>query len=1246
MKKAIITLLLSLGTSAWFAASAYVGLFTVSKNEIYGSYFVKKIWLDNYQVPLVTITEASYIETALTVDAILSSPDKVEVQIGMERKRPFALVRIPAFSAGMAGKAQQLSSFKLTLIEDPQTNNKTTAAKPTADVTKSVLSTGTWYKIGVTNTGFHKIDATFIASLGLSPTDVNPANVRIFGSGGRMLPKANYVPRPADLQENAVAVYDDGNNIFDAGDQVIFYGVGPMGWDADAVHKRFTHLKNLYTDTGYYFITFDQGAALRVSEQPATAAGNITVTDYDYYDVHDIDLVNDAGIGATWFGEQFNALAGSLTQTFRFDPGAAISNVYCRVSLGATGPANNSFSVSLNGNNLGTIAYQNGTTESVLMQIREMDWATAFNATSVNIGLTFTPSDSRSIGYLNFVEINARRPLVINTPQLGFRDLQSIGPGNIADYTLQAANSNTRVWDVTDPHIPVLLNGTLNGYNYIFSRDAQTLHEFAVSNGTNFYSPVHAGKVANQNLHGTGQIDDIIVAHRAFLPQAQALAEYHRVHDNLVVVVTTPEEIYNEFSSGAQDICGIRDFVRMFYKRAGPDTSLMPQYLTLFGGASYDYKNRLANNSNFVPVFESAESSDNISAFSTDDFYGFLDDSENIENNGHPNTLDVGVGRLPARTAEDATSLVNKIVNYKGPATLGPWRISSTFVADDNDGGGTFFEDTDEMTRILTNTTRNLYNHSKIYLDAVPAISTPAGKRTPNANATINDRIYKGTMMVNYVGHGNTQVWTDERILTQDDFNKWRNVNMLPFFVTATCDFGQFDHPQYVSAAEQLVLRNGGGAISILTTTAPVFNSYNFPLDTFFLRTQFAQKADGRWHSFGDATRLCKNAAYITLTNPQGLANYRKFALLGDPALTPDFPEHFVRIDSIIDVATSTQSNQIKALGAYRITGSVHDNGGTTLSGFNGIMSVSFYDKPRTVSTISTPNKTFQLQDNLVYKGKVSVTNGRFSYTFIVPKDINYYEGRGKISQYAQNGITDAAGVDTSVTVGGYSDNPVISDVPPIVKPYIGDSLFLNGGITGTNTSLFVALFSETGINVSGNKMGHDLTAVLDNNIEQPYILNDFYETATNTYQRGYIYFPIDGLANGKHTFRVKAWDVNNNVGEGSVDFMVIDGKIVAIEDLKNYPNPFSNETHFVFEHNHPEEALKAEIQICNSTGALVRTIEQHFTPTGSRTNEIVWDGTDHNGNRLPSGMYVYRMMITTEKGLMSSAYQKLVIVR
>ena len=1249
MKYKIIFLFLCLeGFFSFQTAEAYTASFQVQSRDVHDGYIIEKIWLNDYALPQVSISGITYLEhVTLPRDAKVSDPTNIKVVIGLDRKRPFAVVHVPVFVAGSEpGSVNMVSGFSLEIQEQRVTNRLATKV---ADVPHSALSQGTWYKIGITQTGFYKIDYNFISSLGLSPGTITPANMRILGNGGNMLPEDNSVARLADLTENAIWVNGGAGNVFNNGDYAVFYGVGPLEWDKDSLNQKFVHANNLYTDTAYYFISFDQGPGLRITQQTAAGTANKIVTDFNYYDVHDLDLVNPASFGKQWYGEEFAAQLGNTSQNFSFEMGAPVSSVYCSVYMAGTCGADGSYySVAVNGQSLGSAllaATPTGSDNVISSGI--LQGQVTSNSQAVNISINYFPADATGLAYLNYIELNARRPLIMAGDQLSFRDWKSTGPGNIAAYQLQGANSFTQVWDVTNRQTPVVMSGELSGRTYTFTQDASMLHEFAAMNSANLFTPKFVGKTANQDLHGTPQCDLIIVSNPAFFNQAQQLANYHRTHDNLRVIAATTEQVYNEFSSGGQDVSAIRDFARMFFVRAGTDSTQMPRYLILFGGASYDYKNRLTTNSNFVPVYESAESNNDINGYSTDDFYGFLEDSANIGNSAMLNILDIGVGRLPARNTNDATALVDKIISYAAPATLGPWRVATLFVADNCDDAGNHLGNAETMAATVDACSGDVYNEDKDYIDAAATVSTPAGDRCPSINAAIDNDVFKGTFLINYNGHGNTQVWASERVLTQDDFNTWNNPNMLPFMVTATCDFGQFDHPQYVSAAEQLVLRANGGVITVLTTTAAVYADYNVVINSQYLAAQFTRNSNYTWNTFGDACRIGKNITYMTTTASDELANFRKFAMLGDPAITPDFPQYKVKLDSIMDAATLTHADTIKALGAYVVYGSVHDNNGNVLTDFNGEVSVSFYDKPLHVNVATYfGDQSFNLQNNIVYKGRVTVTNGLFSLTFITPKDINYFYGTGKISAYAQNGVTDAAGADTGITVGGFSDNPVLSTTPPVVRAYIGDSLFMNGGITGNNTSLFVSLYSLTGINVSGTSIGHDLTAVLDGNTEAPYILNDYYESAPNTYQRGYVSFPVNGLADGKHTFTVKAWDVNDNVGEGSVDFVVVDGKVVDIQNLMNYPNPFNNTTTFVFEHNHPDEQLDAKISIYNIAGGLVKNIEQTFIPEGSRTSTLTWDGTDNNGARLPSGVYVYRLNISTDKGFQSSAYQKLVIVR
>jgi hypothetical protein len=706
--------------------------------------------------------------------------------------------------------------------------------------------------------------------------------------------------------------------------------------------------------------------------------------------------------------------------------------------------------------------------------------------------------------------------------------------------------------------------------------------------------------------------------------------------------VATTDQVYNEFSSGAQDIGAIRDFARMFYNRAGKDTAEMPKYILLLGDASFDYKNRITNNSNFVPTYETSESIDLINSYCSDDYFGFLDSNEGVENWAVANTLDIGVGRLPVATEDDAMNLVDKIINYTSPNTLGPWRLNTALVSDNGDGDQHFFDSEVMASTIATNSP--MCNETKIYLAAIPTVSTPGGDRAPQANTMINDAIFKGTFLLNYNGHGSITTWATERILTQDDFNYWKNINKLPVMVTATCDFSKYDDPAYVSAGEKLVIKGDGGAIALLTTTQLVYAHLNRMMNAQFLGSLF-NKHNNSFPTFGDAFIYSKNVTYASPKDQYTLANYRKFVLLGDPALLPDFPKYNVETSDILDGNNLQTADTIKALGKYQIKGKIKDYSGNVLNGFNGRLYITIFDKPKTVNTLDAAPQSFIVQNSIIYKGKVSVANGNFSFSFISPKDLNYDFGKGKISYYAEDGTVDAAGLDTNVFIGGFSDNPIIDNNAPIVKPYMNDSLFKDGGITGVNSILYVKLFDETGINVSGNSIGHDLTAVLDDKNENPFILNDYFETAPNDYQTGYVHFPVSSITDGRHTFKVKAWDMNNNSGDGVVNFEVLNGKIAAVQNLMNYPNPFSTMTHFVFDHNLPNEDVAVTIKIMSTTGMLVTNLEQKFTPEGSRS-EILWDGTDNNGNKLPSSVYVYEIILTTKDGIESAAYNKLVIIR
>ncbi len=1221
---------------------------TVSAQETQQAYVVRKIPLQQAVIPEVEIGSKIF-QTALPRPA--DSVDlAVKMVLGNERKKPFLLLAVPV----RKGKGTEaLQSFTVVVKEQ---SALLTAGKPQRKSASaaSPLATGDWFKISVEKAGFYKMDYSFLSGTLKKSGSISSASLHLLGNGGAMMDEANNAAMKPGLPENNLWIVDGGDGTIDASDYVVFWAPGPQSWDADTAAKRFYHRKNLYADKSYYFLSAngDGGKTVPlISGAPATA--NMQVTAYDCLNVIDDDLVNLAKFGKRWVGDEFTG--GS--KTYSFDFSNAVSPVQVRTNLAVrnNGGAER-FDVTLNGTPVGNAFMDlTGSDQGDLPAYSSLiDKQVSIGGGQAAVTISFTPYINSSRGYLDFLEVTGRRSLIFNGSVFAFRDVMSVGAGNTAQFTLQNANTNTQVWDVTEPWNAVCMDGRLQNGSYVFSNYADQLREYAAFDGSSYNTPGVVGKVDNQDIMGMPAADYLLVSYKDFLSEANRLAEWHRKTNGYRVQVVTTEQVYNEFGSGSQDIGAIRNYARYFYDRAGSDTADMPRFLLLVGDASYDYKDRISSNTNFVPVFESGESNATLQAYTADDFYGFLDAGEDIEGRNLYNVLDIGVGRIPAKSADEMRQVVDKIMYYKSPATLGPWRLSGMLVADQEDNAGPHLANTEEISRLVTDISP-VFNQNKIYLNNYPVISTPAGGRMPEVNAQINNDIYKGMLFMNYAGHGGVRELAQERVLTFDDFNRWKNLDKLPFIVTATCDFAQYDRPDFVSAGEALLLKPDGGMIALLTTTQAVYSSSSRVLNENYIQRQFAQK-NGIWTPFGEAIRKGKNDTYIsTIQDFPGAAgwinllNYRKFSLLGDPGLSPNIPAKLnaISTDSIVEAATGRRTDSVSALGAYTLNGSVTDGNGTRDASFNGRVYMVLYDKTRHISVgVQNGRREYDTRDNVVFKGRANVVNGQFSVPFVVPKDLNYEMGSGQIQYYAENGTTDVAGVDTSVRVGSSSRFPVTDNQSPVVRAFIGDTLFRDGGLTGSNTVLYGVLEDESGINVSGNSIGHDLVAVLDGNESEPYVLNDYYQNAPNTYKRGYVSFPVTGLSDGMHVLKITAWDVANNSGEGSIRFRVGDGAVTEIQNLMNYPNPFKDQTRFRFEHNHPDETMTGEIQIYSTEGARVRTLSQTFTPTGSHSSEMMWDGTNDVGALVPSGVYVYRVTITTAQKTEGLGYQKLVIAR
>ena len=1112
----------------------------------------------------------------------------------------------------------------------------------------SVLAMGNWYKISANAPGIYKIDIPFLNSLGVNTASLTSSSIRLFGNGGQMQPEKPGDPKTDDLAENAIWVEDGGDGILNGSDYILFYAGGPHAWIKDSTNKTFHHQKNVYSETSYYYLNIGSTGKRIATVNNSTSVPNTTITQYNANWFYELDTVNFLSSGRQWYGEEFSDAPGKMvnrTWTVNIPNISAQSASIVANCVSRSFGSGSRFTVRINGQQVMQMDLAASGTGSYDPFAQMTQSSAAFSTTQspLSVQFNYSPGSSGSQGWLDWFEILARADLNMNgSNQLLFRDWNSVAPGGVGSFILSNATSSTQVWDITDPLQPVRIQGNMNGADFRFINDCSRLHQYIAFNNTGFLTPVAAGAVPNQNLHNSFLTNYIIVTHPALLAQAQRLAQYHQQHDKLNTTVVTVDQVYNEFSSGSPDPAAIRDFVKMYYDRVKGDSTRSPQYLLLFGDASFDYKTRITNNTNMVPSWESPASLDPLSTYTSDDFFGFLGDSDDINGSG-TYLLDIGVGRIPAGNDRDAKAIVDKIIAYTNAKSLGPWRNECTFVADDEDNN-LHLQDAEVMTGDVS-TEAPVENIDKIYLDAFQQESGSGGSRYPAVNQAISNKMFSGNLIWNYTGHGSYRRLAEEVVLDQDIINTFNNAGKLPLFITATCDVAPYDNPLVSSIGENLLLRENTGAIALMTTTRIVFAFSNRIMNDNYLKTAFQKKPDSSFRSLGEAVRQAKNATYNFLGD---VVNNRKFTLLGDPALTLAFPAYQVKTTAINGKALTAVPDTLKALSQYTISGIVQDNAGNPLNDFNGTIYPTIFDKSQTVTTLGNDPTSmvvpFQVQKSILFKGKASVSNGRFTFSFIVPKDISYQYGKGKISYYADNSSKDGNGFLSNIIVGG-SGNGVVDGQGPDIKAYLNDEKFVSGGITNDRPLLLAKLADSSGINIMGTGIGHDLVAVLDNDQKNTFVLNEFYESDVDNYKKGTVRFQLPAMTPGLHTLTIKAWDVANNSGQAILDFNVIAATNFTLNHVLNYPNPFTTHTTFWFEHNRPGEELDVQIQIYTITGKLVKSIKKTIFSPGNRSSDVEWDGRDDYGSKIGRGVYIYRLRAQTADGKAAEKLEKLFIL-
>ncbi len=1091
-------------------------------------------------------------------------------------------------------------------------------------VNNSVLATGKWIKFEAPEEGIYKISKSDLSLYGIDPNTVDPRTIKIYNNGGRILPESIATTRPIDLVENAIIVSGETDGIFNDGDYILFYGRGSSFWDYDSDGFTINRYNHSYSLKNYFWITSGGANGKRMNEKPGlittpTLNQNTTVAYNDW----EVDRINLGKSGRQFLGDDFSQSVTNRSYLNKLDGRINTSPVVYNFRFVVGSPSGFTLSITENGSQLYN-QNVNGYGQSDYIAGISHIGSMTFNGDLVDnrsvLNFNVIPSSVTSIGYLDYFTIKYEKDLkAFNDNLLFFSD----PAGGIIEYALHDfTSSNIKVLDVTDySDVKLITNfSMLSGSECRFQFDesaARRSKYYAVGSDV-FKSPVNPVEVQNSNLRGEDVgAKFIIVTHKDFREAANNLKNYkeNQAPVTISTYVADIDQIYNEFSCGAIDPAALRDYLNYTFD----NWQIKPQYVLLFGKGTYDYKNIEGYGDNFVPTWQSVESLALINSYTTDDFFGRV--------SGADSKVDLALGRITCSNLTEANNIVNKIINYELNQNRGNWRNLITLVSDDgwkSDGTYEGSMHTAPSENLSNTYFPKSFDFNKIYSAAYPDVITGQGRRKPQVNQAIIDGINQGTLFLNYFGHGSPELWAHE-IIFEKSVNLPQLLNDKFFFLlAATCDFGYFDIPNYQSSAEALMFLPNTGAIGSYTASRLVYAGSNEILSYKFITKLFQAPRDTLNLS------IPVGKAVFNVKQELFQVNDQKYHILGDPTLRLLVPQYSAVIDSI-NGQTLTTNVQIKALSNTRLDGEVIRPDNTSWADFNGEGILTFFDSERRILLESIGDYPVIMQGGIIFKGRVSINNGKFSADFVVPKDISYENKNGKIIFYFLNNSADGLGYTNRIIVGG-TDSSVANDGKgPDIEVYFDDIAYNNGYLVNKNPNLIVKLSDETGLNTTGTGVGHKLEGILNQQLTNPIdFTNYFIGDLDAGGKSGSINYKFYSLENGDQQLLVKAWDVFNNFSEQNTFFTVVDGGDLVVRDLYNYPNPFRDRTQFTFQQN-LSKPIDVKIKIFTIAGRLINEIE-HFN-INDRFVVIDWDGRDADGDQLANGTYLYKLIVKSVDG-------------
>ena len=1098
---------------------------------------------------------------AITTEQLPELP-RIQQYVGVSRKSGTLYAQFVPL-VFREGKYQKLVSFQLQVKSAPAGKTRRASSSGDRYAAHSVLSSGHWAKIRVSETGFYHLTDALIRKAGFK----NPKKVKIYGYGGELQPEVltgEYLSETDDLKEVATCTIKGKR---------LFHASGPVSWASNTTLAR---TRNPYSDYGYYFLT-------ESDDEPLTADSASFVSSYypsasDYHDLYEVD-------DYAWYHSGRN-LYTSEKLTVGSDRNITLPGVHStttQINVNLSYDSKFVATLLMNGTTIGTLTASSGLTSSGTLSDG--------NAVATQASWKFLLPDS-----------------VMKTTDNKLTLRQTSGGEVRLDYVSLCYSTPKALTDFTTS-LPV---------------------------------PEYLYDITNQDHHADSAVDMVIIipTSQKLLSEAERLKTLHETYDSLRVRIVPADELYNEFSSGTPDANAYRRYMKMLYDRAGTEAD-QPRYLLLFGDGAWD--NRMLSSGwrslspdDFLLCYESENSFSATKSYVSDDYYCLLDDNEG--GSILKDKFDAAVGRLSARTAEEAKILVDKIYAYRTNAYAGAWQNTLCFLGDDGDQNR-HMQDAEAVVSTVKSLYAN-YDIKKIYWDAYTRVTSSTGNSFPDVTRLIKQQLQKGALVMNYSGHGGPSLLSHEAVLRITDFGEASSLR-LPLWVTAACDVAPFDG-QSDNIGETAMFNKKGGSIAFYGTTRTVYASYNRLQNQSFMKYLLASK-NGRRLTIGEAAYLAKNDFVSGST--EMLTNKLQYVLLGDPALTLASPTEQAVIDSINGKAVADGIQQLKAGSKVTLKGHLPGH-----ADFNGVVTITVRDIEETiVGKQNDPVATetaFEFQDrpNTIYNGNDSVRNGQFSFSFAVPKDISYSDKTGLFLVYAVNNdkSLSAHGECESFTLTGTED--LSNDgVGPSIYCYLNSESFVNGSTVNATPYFYAELTDKDGINVSGG-IGHDLELIIDNDMNLTYQLNERFQYDFGDYCKGKVDYVLPELSDGPHKLLFRAWDAQNNSSVAELSFVVNATQQPTLSNVICTKNPATTSTSFVISHDRAGSEVDVELEVFDTSGRLLWRKSETGIPT-DHTYTIDWDLTTGSGSRFKTGVYLYRVLIRNNGSSKASQAKKLIIL-